>query len=268
MHKLRCLFVLLALWCAEASAGSSNAQSPPTRVMVVGLFHFDNPGRDLFNARVDDVLAPRRQAEIEHLTRALARFEPDSVLVEWPAGTTDERYAQYRDGTLPPSRNEVVQLGFRLAAERGLSRVHGIDVPGEFPFDAVQAFAVKSDRAAELGAIMKDIGVEVEDLSRRIEKQDFTAVLRHMNQPERLLRGHGVYMRMLRFGQGDEQPGAALVSAWYARNLAICARLVQTVPAGGRAVVFYGEGHAWLLRRCIVETPGFELVEPNDYLTP
>jgi len=30
--------------------------------------------------------------------------------------------------------------------------------------------------------------------------------------------------------------------------------------------VFYGSGHAFLLRQCIQETPGFVLVEPNDYL--
>jgi hypothetical protein len=71
---------------------------------------------------------------------------------------------------------------------------------------------------------------------------------------------------MLRYGDGDTQPGARLVSAWYARNLAICARLLQNLPAGGRAVVFYGEGHAYLLRQCVIEAPGVELVEANDFL--
>ena len=31
-------------------------------------------------------------------------------------------------------------------------------------------------------------------------------------------------------------------------------------------MVFYGSGHAFLLRQCVSETPGFRLVEPNDYL--
>lgn len=72
--------------------------------------------------------------------------------------------------------------------------------------------------------------------------------------------------RSRRFGQGDEQPGVALNAAWGERNLAICARLLQSLPPGARAVVFYGAGHAYLLRRCIAEAPGVRLVEANDYL--
>jgi len=38
------------------------------------------------------------------------------------------------------------------------------------------------------------------------------------------------------------------------------------MPGRSRAVVFYGEGHAYLLRQCIIEAPGVDLVEANDYL--
>jgi hypothetical protein len=31
-------------------------------------------------------------------------------------------------------------------------------------------------------------------------------------------------------------------------------------------VVFFGSGHAYLLRQCVNETPGLKLVEANDYL--
>lgn len=265
---VRCLLLSLALALLPPPLAAAAPEPPPARVVVVGLFHFDNPGADMFNVRVDDVLAPPRQEQIRRLTEGLARFEPDTVLVEWPPQRTDEQYRRYREGILPPSRNEVVQLGFRLADRRGLERVHGIDVAGDFPFGPVQAFARKSGRAGELQAILDDIAAEVGELSRRLEAHRLDEVLLHMNAPDRLLRGHGIYMRMLRFGEGDEQPGAALVSAWYARNLAICARLVQAVPPGGRAVVFYGEGHAWLLRQCVSETPGFELVDARQYLAP
>ena len=61
--------------------------------------------------------------------------------MEWPADLTRERYAKVLAGTLPPSRNEVVQVGFRLAQRVGLKEVNGIDVAGEFPYEAVAAFA-------------------------------------------------------------------------------------------------------------------------------
>src|SRR5881394_3547291 len=89
------------------------APEPPVKVMIVGTFHMSNPGHDLHNTKVDDVLAAPRQTEIETIAASLARFQPTQVDVEWPADLVNQRYPKYLAGTLPPSRNEVVQLGFR-----------------------------------------------------------------------------------------------------------------------------------------------------------
>lgn len=261
---------LVVLLVALVAAGDATAQaasgSAPTKVMIVGTFHLDNPGKDVFNVQVDDVLSDARQKELAEVAASLARFEPTEVMVEWPQATTDEQYASFRAGKLPPSRNEVVQLGFRLAALRDLDRVRGIDVAGEFPFDPVKEFAGSHGMSPRLDAALAGAGKEVQVLSDRVRKDSIGSVLRYMNTPSRALENHGFYVDMLRYGEGDTQPGARLVGAWYARNLAICARLLQSLPVGGRAVVFYGEGHAYLLRQCVIEAPGVELVEANDYL--
>lgn len=268
MSRFRKFAVLLALAAGPVALAAEPAppSSPPAQVMVVGLFHFSNPGRDMFNLQVDDVLADGRQAEIERIADGLARFRPTTVMVEWKPEVTDERYALYRAGSLDPSRNEVVQLGFRLAARMGLERVHGIDVDGDFPFGPVKAFADARGSGARLDEALARVGREVQEMSRRIAAGSLGSVLRYMNTPGRALETHGFYIDLLRFGEGAEQPGAALASAWYARNLGICARLLQALPAGGRAVVFYGDGHAHLLRQCVIEAPGVDLVEANDWL--
>ena len=262
----RCVVLLGALIAGGDATAQAVSQPAPAKVMIVGTFHLDNPGRDVFNVQVDDVLVEKRQAELAAIAKALARFEPTEVMVEWPEAMTNERYASYRAGKLPPSRNEVVQLGFRLAALRKLERVRGIDVGGEFPFDPVKAYANSHGMAPRLDAALAGAGKEVQALSQRVRTGSLGSVLRYMNTPPRALENHGFYMDMLRYGDGDTQPGVRLVSAWYARNLAICARLLQTLPAGGRAVVFYGEGHAYLLRQCVIEAPDVDLVEANDYL--
>ena len=259
------LGALIPVGDARAQAAARPAPAP-AKVMIVGTFHLDNPGRDVFNVQVDDVLSERRQAELAGIATALARFAPTEVMVEWPEALTDERYASFRADTLPPSRNEVVQLGFRLAALRELERVRGIDVEGDFPFEPVKAYASSHGLAPRLEAALAGAGQEVQELSRRVRKGSLGSVLRYMNAPSRALENHAFYVDMLRYGEGDMQPGARLVGAWYARNLAICARLLQTLPAGGRAVVFFGEGHAYLLRQCVIEAPGVDLVEANDFL--
>lgn len=113
LHKVLIAAALAALPIAATAA-------EPVSVMIVGDFHMCNPGHDLHNVQADDMLAPKRQAEIAAVTAGLAKFRPTLVAVEWPADLTDQRYHAYLRGTLAPSHNEVVQLGFRLARSAGL----------------------------------------------------------------------------------------------------------------------------------------------------
>jgi hypothetical protein len=258
------LFVLSILLTSAAGA----QEKPPAQVMVVGTYHMANPGQDLHNMEADDVLQPERQAQIHAVVEALANFEPSLVAVEWPADVTDERYRQYLADELEPSRNEVVQLGFRLAERAGLDRVHGIDVEGAFPFGAVQEWAQANGREDELEALNAEVAERVKELQAMQASHTVGELLRANNTPEYTAWGHGFYMRLLEFGEGEEQPGAQLLSAWAERNYEICARLLQALEPDDRAVVFYGSGHNYYLRRCAIDTPSVELVEANAWLPP
>jgi len=80
---------VLPLALALAAATPALAQPPsaeaPARpgaraeVLVLGVYHMANPGRDIFNMKADDVLAPKRQAEIAQLVEVLRRFLPTKV---------------------------------------------------------------------------------------------------------------------------------------------------------------------------------------------
>jgi hypothetical protein len=268
---MRRAFVSLIV-AMSAAVVALAATSPHTRaaerasILIVGTYHMSNPGNDLHNVEAADVLTPARQQEIAAVTAALGRFAPNRVAVEWPADVANERYAQYVAGTLPESRNEVVQLGFRLARERELSRVHGLDVPGEFPFDAVQAFAAAHERSAEIERLMAGGAAEVARLTQMQNETSVGGVLRYLNEPASIARNHAFYPPLLTMGERDDQPGVALVAAWYERNLAICARLLQVVEPGDRVVAFYGQGHVYLLRQCLVETQAIDVVDPLAYL--
>ncbi len=240
----------------------------PARVLIVGTAHFDNPGQDLHNTQVDDVLTPRRQAELVAVAEALARFEPTVVAVEWPQDTAAREYARYRAGELAPSRNEVVQLGFRLAALRGLQRVDGIDLPGEFPMDKVAAWATAHGKGVAFGQLMQQAGALVARGEQALKTGTIADALLRLNDPADIEAGQALYLELLRYGEGAEQPGADLNAAWQARNLRICARLLQSLRAGDRAVVFYGQGHVHALQRCVIEAPDVDLVAASDWLPP
>lgn len=258
----------LAALCSVAALSVASAVTPvpAAQVLVVGTYHFSNPGHDLANVQADDVLAPRRQQELAALARAIGEFDPTLVAVEWPADLVDTRYAQYLAGTLPESRNEVVQLGFRLAKQQGLQRVHGIDVDGDFPFEPVQAWAEKHGRSEKLGAMLQQAQAMTARITELQKTQSIGAILRELNSPAAIEQAQAFYAEVLEFGAGDEQPGALLNGAWATRNYKICAQLLQAMKPGDRVVVVYGQGHAHGLQRCAIEAPGVELVEAGKYL--
>jgi hypothetical protein len=264
VHLLRAFAAVFAL--AALYDPALAAESARTQVLLVGTYHFSNPGKDLNNVKAVDILAAARQQELAKVVASLARFAPTQVAVEWPAQLVNERYAQFRAGQLPQSRNEVVQLGFRLARERGLANVQGLDVDGDFPFEAVDAWARKHGRGAEIDAMLAGGAKETQHISELQEQTSIGGVLRELNTRESIERNHAFYPPMLTMGSGDDQPGVNVLSAWYTRNLAICARLLQAIKPGDRVLVFYGQGHIYLLQQCLREQAGVQLVDPLSYL--
>jgi len=264
--RARLLIPILALCAAPVLVASAQPKAPPVEVMIVGVFHMSNPGQDLHNMQVEDVLAPRPQAQIAAVTKALARFHPDKVAVEWPEEAVAGRWPKYLAGTLPPSRNEVVQFGFRLAKTARANSVWGIDVDGDFPYDPVKAWADAHRLAPLLDAQGAALDAFTAREQRLLAERGVAAALRNINDPARLAGDNAFYRTALRIGADKEQPGADLLTAWYRRNFLICAKLLQLSRPGDRIVVFFGYGHAFLLRQCVQESPGLELIEPNAYL--
>src|ERR1700752_76966 len=120
--------VSIVLAAVLALTSLSSAAASPVEVMIVGTFHMDNPGHDLHNMNVDDVLTEKRQKELADVAERLMRFKPNVVMVESqrrdPGAATLPRYRQYLAGTLEPSRNEIVQVGFRLAKAAGIKEAY------------------------------------------------------------------------------------------------------------------------------------------------
>ncbi len=159
----------------------------------------------------------------------------------------------------------MVQLAFRLAKATGAA-MHGVDVEGDFPYEPVQDYAKAHGEEAILDADGVRTQAFVDKQTGLLNTGGVAATLRYLNDPERLKDDNAFYRDTLKIGGGTDQPGATLLTAWYRRNFLICANLLQLAKPGDRLVVFYGSGHAFLLRQCVAETPGFRLEEPNAYL--
>lgn len=269
---IRRVFGMLALFAAPVMA---RAELPSIPVMVLGAYHFGNPGLDVVNAKAEDVTTPARQHELAALADALATFRPTKVMVEAETAGPDFDYAAYhsfKPADLAAKRSESVQIGFRVAHQLGLTRVEGIDETGDvgnvdyYPFDKVQDWAKAHHREADLAAIFDQVKASVAEFETRQKRESIPSLLGFFNSPSYIAEDSRAYTAMLRFGDDHDQPGAALNGMWMMRNAKIFAKLAQAARPGDRVLVIYGAGHGYWLRQLAATTPGFRLEEVEPYL--
>lgn len=270
-----------AILLAQPAFAQTAPTPEPIRVMIVGSWHFDNPGQDVHNVRSVDMRTPARQAELAAVAEALDRFDPTVIGIERVARdqTTlvDQGWAAYGAADLLTDPDERVQIGYRLAERAGIDRVYALDEQPEegeaidyFPYDRVVAWAEANGRMADLEAMQAPVIAYVQDLTSRQQTDSVGAVLAEINRPDHPFNGpasQSFYYGFLRFGSGRDLPGADLNAGWYARNAKIFAKLLQVARPGDRVVVVFGSGHLYWLRHFVETMPGYELVEPTDYLT-
>jgi hypothetical protein len=263
---------VMMAWCVvgtPAKCQSTAAHAAPrARVMVLGTYHFENPGLDVVKSEVADVLAPAKQTEMARVVEALARFRPTKIAVEVRAEGAprlDSLYSAYAAGRDSLGRSEVQQLGFRLARRFGHTRLFAIDHGGEFPFGAVMQYAQEHDPSfvQRVQRLMADLTSETNRNQRRKSIGD---ILRLENDPKGIERGHAMYLEMASVGAGDTYVGADLLAKWYRRNILIFSDVQRIAQPGDRMLVIFGSGHSPILRELISGDARLELVEPNQYL--
>lgn len=259
-------------------------------IMILGSGHFDNPGLDTYNYRMDDVLAPKRQGEIEELVELLKPFRPNKVALEVDQRFDPEiqiNYQDYLDGTYELTRGEGDQIGFRLAKQMGHPKMYCVDYfPKEDPFfpedfdsnlTDIDKFANENSQEHLLPSVedfFADSDVEFneeEDGRVWIEPKEYESIV-HMfirgNEPEGRRAEHQLYLQMAQVGLKDEYPGANWVGhRWYTRNLKIFVNLTRmTESADDRILLIIGGGHVYLVQH-FLETSGNYIVEhPIKYL--
>lgn len=277
MNAVGMAFCLSAVMAQAAPKPTPIPQ--PVQVMVLGSYHFGNPGLDINNMKADSVLTPQRQRELERVADALVKFRPTHVMVEMQSKSPDLAIAEYRrfDGQMLASdANEIVQVGYRTARRAGLSAVQGIDEqPGDdepdyFPYDKLEATAARLGKTPLLQSLNAETAAWITSFEAAQKGSSVGQLLLQMNDPRGPQGKMDFYYSALAIGDRDDQAGADLNAMWYLRNAKIFSKLMLIAKPGAkdpaRVLVVYGAGHLFWLKHFARHTPGYVDVDVTPYL--
>jgi Family of unknown function (DUF5694) len=250
-------------------------KAKPVEMMVLGVYHFGNPGLDTHNMKADSVLAPKRQAELDAVARAILAFKPTHVMVERQSDAPNLALADYNKFTMADllrDENEIAQLGYRVARMANLTAVYGIDEqpkkdePDYYPYDKLQATAKQFGQTAVLEQLNAPIGEMVKAFEQAQKTATVGQLLLQMNGPKMQSAMVNSYFNMLPIGDIETQTGADLNAMWYLRNAKIFGKALKIAKPGDRVFVVYGAGHVYWLRHFASHMPGYKSVDPQPYL--
>jgi hypothetical protein len=229
----------------------AHAQSAPAEVMVFGVFHFANPGRDVVHVDQIDVSTPDNQKYLAGLAERLCAFKPTTILLEFDREREPEigrELDAFRVGTLALNVNEIYQIGFRVAKACGVKTLHGFD-ESEVGWDPEPLFEYMEHSSPD---VLAEFNAEIARLQAAdsAAHRDLTLkqLLIRANDPEQDRQNKDLYLLTNAAGAGSGFEGADATARWWRRNIRMYASIQRYATPGERVLVVAGSGHTAILR--------------------
>jgi len=250
---------------------SVDAQQHKTRVILLGSFHFDNPGLDVAKFDNADILSAKRQQEVMEVVKKLVQFRPDKIFVEVPVsgqGRLDSNYQKYKSGEMSLKSNELYQLGFRVAKDLGHGRLYAVDYrEADFPFDSLVSSATKAKQFSLLGNIKNSIDSIQRAFNESLKTKTISQLLLDQNTLPVMEYQVGAYFEFLDTGEEGNHVGSYLTSEWWRRNMVIYENIVKRLNGKEDTIlVIFGSGHTAFVAEMMKYNKNFELVPVDKVL--
>lgn len=245
---------------------SAIGQEAKTKVLLLGCFHFDNPGLDVAKFENVNILSEKRQQEVLEVVEILKQFKPDKVFVEVPAelqGRLDSNINKYKSGQFILKGTETHQLGYRLAKELNLSTLYAVDYrDAQFPFDSLVKSATEAKQYDLLGYMKRSIDSVQNDFNESLKKNTVRQLLLNQNTDAASKLQVGGYFDFLVAGKEGNHIGSYLTSEWWRRNMIIYENILKRLDGKEKKIlVIFGSGHTALLKEMMKYNKSFELVQ-------
>lgn len=273
---LQILIFSILLFAMNGVLFAQQTQPKRIKIMILGTFHFGETN-DANKTAFPDLLTEKRQKEIADVVASLAKFKPDKIFVENELARQDywnQILSDYKKGILKEQpRNEIFQIGVRLAAKLDQNQVYCIDnQTNQLDYGKIQKFEEehKDDDSPELNSDFFNLAYPLKRQKPAPKLADVAVrdYLLFLNSSDNMLRSSYDYTHYaIGYGKGDDYTGTDFTAAWYKRNLYIFTNILRKTSKQDKAyLLLIGAAHAYSLKHFFESNPHFEVISVNDVL--
>jgi hypothetical protein len=196
-------------------------------------------------------------------------------MVEYPAEVQerlDKDYTAYTSEKLKTTRNEITQIGFRLARQLNHPRVFAIDAqPFKYKLAPKDSTWMRARESQPESPAMQRLGARYAAFYKYQDTLAYQSTLKdyllYLNSDNSLRRFHSAYFVNTPVGTAAEPAGAdGFVTRWYNRNIRMFANVQRLAAQNDRILVLVGAGHVPILKHLVENSPEFTLRRLDEFV--
>ncbi|MDZ7777936.1 MAG: DUF5694 domain-containing protein [Bacteroidales bacterium] len=254
---------------AQTKNGGFKQQTTKPKISILGTFHYGSTG-DVAAVRVDSIMGKQRQAEIKEILDSLKKYNPTKILVEAVTHKNPElnqKYRKYLAGTFDLKKNEIYQLGFRMASMMDHDTIYGIDYTLRQPFGEIQEFAENHGMDDRFENFVKNLRKKAERESEYIANHRLIDYYRKLNSDTSDRWNRSLYLQeTLDYNHDSIYTGPKIAAIHYKRNLYITANVMRHAKPGECLLLIIGSGHRAVMKHFFQTRQDIDYVEVKQLL--
>lgn len=289
MTKMNRIAVITLILCSlggckkEAPVENQKMETSTKEVLLMGTFHYNNPGADVAKTKSFDILSKQSQLELELIASKIKEYNPSKIFVEWPYDEQpqlDSLYQLYQDGNYFINdslsnfylKNEIFQLAFRVAKKNNLEKIYAMDYnKTAFPYQEVMNDIEANQQIALKEKLEQTIAKFTNDFDNMIDSgASLTELTLALNTEEMNYTSNDLHNNLFSMAGGvDDFNGVFLTSEWYKRNLYMWTLIQKnTDESDKRIMVLAGSGHTAMMELFIKGNRDWSIKKFKDVVLP
>jgi len=278
--RLNLILILFSILfsCQENKEKQNSSEKETLEILLVGTFHFENfnpkNNGDIVQKSVSDVLTLENQKELELIAQKIYEFKPSKIFVEYSFKRQSKLDSLYQN--LPKKvdfksqkRDEIYQIGFRVAKQLKHNKVFAMDLRTNFPYDSL---LTQMKKAKQFDLIKRD-KLELEELQESARElfnsnKSLSEILFFYNKED--YRNSDINWYLSLANQGGELNnfvGSYLASEWYRRNLYMYSIIQKSLEKNDeRIMILAGSSHISMFKSFIDYNPKWKTVELEEIM--